>query len=66
MARNQELMRPLLRLARRSGFQVEHTKNGHLRIRNGDASTVLASTPSSAKASYLLKSWIRKQGLAVA
>ncbi len=67
MARNTKDMKPLLRLAESIGVVITTTGSGHLRLKalSGDI-TVVASTPKTGKASYLLKSWLRRQGLQVA
>ena len=67
MARNVKDMKPLLRLAESIGVIITQTGSGHLRLvsPSGDV-TVVSNTPKTGKASYMLKSWLRRQGLQVA
>jgi len=67
MARNVKDMKPLLRLAESSGMTITQTGSGHWRLVSpSGAITVVSSTPKTGKAAYMLKSWLRRQGLQVA
>lgn len=67
MARNWKDVSPLLRLATSNGIEILRTGSGHLRLVAPDgAITVIAASPGTAKAAYMLKSWLRKRGLKVA
>lgn len=65
--RNQEMWRPLLRKARKANFTIDKTGGGHLKITTPDGSIAryFPATPGSAKSSYMLKTFLRQQGVNV-
>jgi hypothetical protein len=69
--RNRELIRPLIKKAKKANFRVETTSGGHQKLippmKNGEKGKpyFFPTSPGSAKTAYMLKSYLRKQGVPV-